>query len=37
MGSSALLLGEEFGPVRLIGAAMIICGLILTVMVKSKK
>lgn len=31
MASSALLLGETFGPLRLLGAALIIIGLVLTV------
>jgi O-acetylserine/cysteine efflux transporter len=32
MSSSALVLGESFGPQRLAGAALVICGLVLTVL-----
>lgn len=30
MGSSALVLGESFGPLRLTGAGLVVCGLVLT-------
>ena len=37
MGSSALFLGEEFGPIRLAAAALVIIGLILTVIKLPRK
>lgn len=36
MGSSALVLGEDFGAVRLVAALMVIAGLVLTVVAKPK-
>ena len=36
-GSSAIVLGEEFGLIRLLAAAMVVTGLILTVAVKPKQ
>ena len=36
MGSSAIVLGEEFGLIRLLAAAMVVTGLVLTVAVKPK-
>jgi O-acetylserine/cysteine efflux transporter len=30
MSSSALVLGESFGPVRIVGAGLVVCGLVLT-------
>ena len=36
MGSSAIVLGEEFGLIRLLAAVMVVTGLVLTVAVKPK-
>jgi len=36
MGSSTLVLGEAFGPVRLVAAGLVIAGLVLTVAIKPK-
>lgn len=37
MGSSALFLGEDFGVIRMISASIVICGLVLTVLMRPVK